>query len=499
MMKKLNQLDRGAGLLMPISSLPGSYGIGTLGKHAYDFVDFAVQSGYTYWQVLPVGATSYGDSPYQSFSAFAGNPYFIDLDTLAEEGLLSEKDISAYFWGDLEDDIDYAVIFENRFAVLKLAFQNSNHKDSEEYKQFLTETQYWLDDYSLYMALKCHNGHKSWKEWQEDIKFRKPEAVMKYQMQLKPQIEFWKFCQFKFRQQWMRLKAYTNQQGIKLIGDIPLYVASDSADVWVNKDSFEIDKSGDEISIAGVPPDMFSETGQRWGNPIYNWSEMDETDFSWWRQRMKANAMFYDVIRVDHFIGIVNYWSIPAECETAIGGRWKIGPGEKLTKVISESIGNASIIAEDLGVLTKPVIELIDKTGYPGMKIIEFGLDGPVDNVYLPHNYTTNNIVAYLGTHDNDTLVGYLASRTRTQRRWIREYYGAKRDKELPDIIIRSLFSSVADVVILQVQDLLKLDSRARMNLPSTVGNNWRWRMSKEQYKKIDAEYYKKLCNIYNR
>lgn len=499
MRKKFKQLDRGAGLLMPVSSLPGNYGIGTLGKHAYELVDFIRENGYKYWQVLPVGPTSFGDSPYQSFSAFAGNPYFIDLDTLIEEGLLTKEEVTAYHWGDTEDDIDYAAVYEARFKVLKEAFKRSNHRQSKEYQTFLEDTSYWLEDYSLYMAVKGVFENRPWQLWDKEIKFHEPKAVEEYKQKLSDEIEFWKFCQFKFREQWLKLKEYANKQEIKIIGDIPLYVAMDSSDVWVHSEYFELDEERKEINIAGVPPDMFSETGQRWGNPIYNWASMEESDFIWWRERMKANAGFYDVIRIDHFIGIVNYWSIPAECPTAMDGEWKKGPGEKLTNIITESIGEAGIIAEDLGVLTKPVIDLIKKTGFPGMKIIEFGLDGPADNPYLPHNYSTNNIIAYIGTHDNETLVGYLKGKTKKEKRYIKEYYDVRTEKELPDVIIRSLFSCIANVVIVQMQDLLKLDNAARTNFPSTVGCNWRWRIKKEQYQEIDTQYYKKLCEIYDR
>ena len=499
MKKKSKQLNRGAGILMPVSSLPGNYGIGTLGRHAYEFVDFVKKNGFSYWQVLPVGPTSFGDSPYQSFSAFAGNPYFIDLDTLVQEGLLTNEEIEIYEWGEVENDIDYAVIYHNRFKVLRKAFERSTHKDTKKYQTFLLNTKYWLEDYSLYMSIKGTFENKSWQEWEEGIRFHRPEKVKEYEEKLADEIEFWKFCQFKFREQWMKLKTYANEQGIKIIGDIPLYVAMDSSDVWVHSEYFQLDINREEVNIAGVPPDIFSATGQRWGNPIYDWEAIEKNDFSWWKERMKANAEFYDIIRIDHFIGIVNYWSIPAECPTAIGGEWKKGPGEKLTKVISESIGDSGIIAEDLGVLTKPVIDLIQKTGFPGMKIIQFGLDGPEDSPYLPSNYSSNNIIAYIGTHDNETLIGYLNGRTKKQKKFIRDYYGVKKTKELPDSIIRSLFSCIANVVIIQMQDLLKLDNLARTNFPSTVGCNWRWRMTDSQYEQIDTTYYWNLCKIYDR
>ncbi len=492
-------LERGAGILMPISALPGPYGIGTLGKSAYDFADFAAESGFRYWQVLPVGPTSFGDSPYQSFSAFAGNPYYIDLDYLIEEGLLKKEEADEKEFGADGEDIDYASIFHHRFEVLKLAYGRSSHKTTKEYKAYVKESEFWLEDYSFYMAVKFHFGNHAWQEWDEDIRLRTPESVEHYKGLLAQEIDFWKFCQFKFREQWNRLKTYVNGLGLKFIGDIPLYVSMDSADVWVHRELFELDEDCEPIHIAGVPPDAFSDDGQRWGNPLYRWDVMEKQDFLWWRERMKANASLYDIIRIDHFIGIVNYWSIAADCPTAIDGEWKKGPGEKLMKAVAESIGNAGIIAEDLGVLTKPVKDLIAKLGYPGMKIIEFGLDCKPDNDYLPHNYASSNIVAYIGTHDNETLAGFLKNCSGEQLEKILDYFGASTLKELPDKIIRSLFACVADVAIVQTQDLLGLDNAARTNLPSTVGLNWRWRATKEQLAGIDTEYYRKLCWMYNR
>lgn len=496
---KNGNLERGAGILMPISALPGAYGIGTLGKNAYRFADMAAKSGYRYWQVLPVGPTSYGDSPYQSFSAFAGNPYFVDLEVLMEEGLLTRAEAEACDFGSDVSDIDYAAIFDNRFKLLQKAFRRSNHKQSAEYQSFVKENAFWLEDYSFYMAVKFHFDCRSWQEWEDDIKLRRPEAVEKYQKLLAEEIDFWRFCQFKFREQWKKLKKYVNDLGMKFIGDIPLYVAMDSSDVWVHKDLFELDEDCEPIHIAGVPPDAFSDDGQRWGNPLYRWDRMEQQDFDWWRERMKANASLYDVIRIDHFIGIVNYWSIAADCETAIDGEWKKGPGEKLMKAVTESIGDAGIIAEDLGVLTPPVRELIAKLGFPGMKIIEFGLDCEPENDYLPHNYNTSNIVAYIGTHDNETLVGFLKNASEEQLEKIEDYFGAESMEDLPDKMIRSLFACVADVAIVQTQDLLKLDNRARTNLPSTVGTNWRFRATWEQLDRIDTAYYHKLCRMYNR
>lgn len=496
---KRQEFNRGAGILMPISALPSPYGIGTLGEEAYYFVDFLKKAGCSYWQVLPVGPTSYGDSPYQSFSAFAGNQYFIDLDYLVEEGLLMPEEIKELKWQEKEDCIDYAGLYQLRFTVLKKAFQRSEHADTGEYKEFCENNRYWLQDYSLYMAVKEHFSSREWLSWDEDIKMRQPEAIEAYGKLLEEEIRFWKFCQYKFRKQWDRLKTYANGKGIQIIGDIPLYVSGDSADVWVHGDLFELDERKNPINVAGVPPDAFSETGQRWGNPLYRWDVMEEKDFEWWKERMKISSELYDIIRIDHFIGVVNYFSIPSSCDTAKDGQWRMGPGRKLTDTIAASIGNAKIIAEDLGVITPNVRELINETGYPGMKIIEFGLDGPVDNEYLPHNFKTSNLIAYTGTHDNETLVGYLNGRSKEQLDFICRYFGVSKKEELPDAIIRNLYSCVADVVIVQMQDWLRLDNTARMNYPSTIGGNWKWRMTKDQYKELNVERFIEYAYLYAR
>ncbi len=492
------QLKRGAGVLMPISSLPNEFGIGSLGKEAYEYADFVRKMGFSYWQVLPVGPTSFGDSPYQSFSAFAGNPYFISLSQLKEEGLLQEEELEEYRIIS-SDTIDYAQIYQTRFDILKKAFLRSRHYEESEFKEFCEENTYWLDDYCLYMAVKNASFNQQWSLWEEDIKFRKPEALKRQEKELEEEIAFYRFLQYKFRMQWDALKQYVNSLGIQLIGDIPLYVAMDSADVWVHPNLFELDENLKEVNIAGVPPDIFSEDGQRWGNPIYNWAHMEQQNFDWWRRRMQASASLYDVIRIDHFIGIVNYWSIPAENKTAVGGQWKNGPGEKLVKVINESIGNAKIIAEDLGVMTPEVKRVMKKAGYPGMKVLEFGLDGNAANDYLPHNYTTNNIITYIGTHDNETLVGFLNGKKRKDISKLLSFFNIRKRSMLPQAIIRSMFASISNVVMIQMQDLLFLDNKARMNYPSTLGGNWIWRMQKEQYALIDTIYYKKLCEMYNR
>lgn len=499
MTKKNTELTRGAGLLLPVSSLPSPYGIGAFGKAGFDFVDLLVKAKQKYWQVLPLGPTSYGDSPYQSFSAFAGNPYFIDLDTLISEGLLEQSEVDEHFWGDEEDKVDYEAIYNSRFVILKKAFGRSNHQTKEEYIQFCNENSYWIDDYSLYMAIKNHFDNKEWLLWDEDIRFRKTNTVKKYEKELSEDVDFWKFCQFKFYQQWFKLKAYANEKGIQIIGDIPLYVAMDSSDVWVHGDLFELDERKKPINIAGVPPDCFSETGQRWGNPLYDWDKMEQDDFDWWRKRMQASAKLYDVVRIDHFIGIVRYFRIPAECETAEYGKYKNGPGKKLTKVIEESIGEAKIIAEDLGVIIPSVRKLMDSTGFPGMKILQFAFNSGSDNEYLPHNYNSSNTVVYGGTHDNQTMVGYLKTIGKAEEEYALEYLGVKRKKDIPDAVIKVAYASNAAVAVFQVQDILKLDDSARMNLPSSLGGNWQWRMKEGQLTEECIKWLNKLAGTYGR
>lgn len=496
--KKDRALKRGAGLLLPISSLPSPYGIGTLGKEAYKFVDYLVEAGQKYWQVLPVGPTSYGDSPYQSFSAFAGNPYFIDLDYLVEEGLITKAQIKKFPWGDNAEYIDYATVYGSRFQILRMAFNNSTYAETKEYAQFEKDNEYWLDDYSLYMAVKFKFDNQEWSKWDYDIKARQPEAIDRYKEELKDDIAFWKFCQFKFFEQWNKLRVYANESGIEIIGDIPIYVAMDSADVWAHKDLFELDEDFEQINVAGVPPDAFSEDGQLWGNPLYNWNRMEECDFEWWKQRMASNSKIYDYIRIDHFIGVVNYYSIEAGCLNAKEGVWRQGPGKKLTDAIDSAIGDAKIIAEDLGIVSPAVRELLAETGYPGMNIIEFAFDGGPTNSHLPHNYKPNSLV-YGGTHDNETVVGYFSSRSAADLKYAYKYLGVTKKSEIPAAVLKAAYASVAAIAIFQVQDILELGNEARMNTPSTVGDNWKWRMLKGSLTKKKAKELKELAEFYAR
>lgn len=491
------ELTRGAGILMPVSSLPSKYGIGTLGKAAYDFVDDLVRAGQKYWQVLPIGPTSFGDSPYQSFSTYAGNPYFIDLDLLIEEGLLQRQEVETIRWYEKEDQVSYELLWEYRYSVLKAAFERSDHEKTKEYRDFMEREKDWISSYSLYMACKEHFGNREWLSWKKDIRDRKMEALISYQVMLEKEIRFWEFVQYKFWQQWDRLHAYANEKGIQIIGDIPIYVALDSADVWVHPEQFLLDENHEPTVVAGCPPDAFSDEGQKWGNPIYDWERMEREDFAWWKKRIRAAARCYDVIRIDHFIGIVRYYKIPVN-ESAKKGSFAWGPGLKLLKALDESIGEAKIIAEDLGVLVPEVGEILQKSGYPGMKVLEFAFDGKRENPYLPHNYPKNCVV-YGGTHDNDTLEGYYDMLSKENRAYAMAYCQVKRKKKLTDAIIRIGYASVANTVIFQMQDILKKNNNARMNYPSTIGTNWRWRMKSQEFTTKKQKRLAKLANIYGR
>ena len=492
------ELDRGAGILLPISSLPSPYGIGTLGAKAYEFVDTLRMAGQTYWQVLPVGPTSYGDSPYQSFSAFAGNPYFIDLDILIEEGLLDRAEVENTYWGGNPEYVEYDVIYNARFAILKKAFLASNHKDTPEYKEFLKENEDWINDFGVFMAVKASYDNKDWLTWEDDIRSHKATAIKKYQKELAEEIDFYIFMQFKFYEQWGKLKAYANKKGIKIIGDIPIYVALDSADVWANPKQFQLDKEGKPVNVAGCPPDAFSDYGQKWGNPLYDWKAMEKDGFTWWKKRMSSSAKLYDVIRIDHFIGIARYYNIPVD-GVPVDGFFTPGPGMKLINAIDEAIdGRAQVIAEDLGVVVPEVTELIKASEYPGMKVFQFGFGGDANGEHCFHNHAKNYVV-YIGTHDNDTIQGYLEKASDRELEYMKKYLGVNSDDQIIDSMLRHLYMSVADTVIVQMQDLLHKNNYARMNLPSTIGTNWKWRMQEGEFSKDIRNNLRELSKLYGR
>lgn len=489
---------RASGILLPVSSIPSAYGIGTFSKEAYEFVDFLKEAGQAYWQILPLGPTGYGDSPYQSFSTFAGNPYYIDLEELIEAGYITKEQCDNCDWGGSEAYVDYEKIYLSRFKILKEAFKNSKIENSSEFKNFVKENDFWLADYALYMAVKDYFKGKSWSEWDEDIRLREKSALDKYGELLEEEILCYEFQQYLFSDQWTRLKAYANENGVSIIGDIPIYVAFDSADAWANPELFQFDENSMPTGVAGCPPDSFSATGQLWGNPLYRWDYHKETGYAWWMQRISYCYKLYDVVRIDHFRGFDEYYNIPFGDLTAEFGKWEKGPGYDLFKVMKEKIGNKPVIAEDLGFLTPSVIKLVKKTGYPGMKILQFAFDSREESDYLPHNYSTNSVV-YTGTHDNDTTMGWYQTANRNDRSFAKRYLNIRSNKDMVWNFIRAAVSSVSDTAIIPVQDYLALGSEARINIPSTLGNNWKWRMVKGQLNRELADKIYKMCKLYGR
>lgn len=490
-------MERSSGILMHISSLPSKYGIGTFGKEAFEFVDFLKKGGQEYWQILPLGQTSYGDSPYQSFSAFAGNPYFIDFDILEEEGLLSKEDYVNLDYGLDENKVDYAKLFINRYKVLRKAFENSKNENIEEFKKFKLENKFWLEDYSLYMAVKNHFKLVSWQEWDDDIRLRKKSALEHYRTILEEEIEYWSFLQYLFFKQWNRLKKYANDNGIKIIGDIPIYVAEDSADVWSNPKYFNLDENLVPKTVAGVPPDAFTEDGQLWGNPIYNWDNLEKDGYSWWIDRMRESFKLYDVVRIDHFRGFESYYEVPYGNKTAKIGKWKKGPDVKLFNAIKDALGEVKIIAEDLGYMTEAVIKMREATGFPGMRILQFAF-GDGDSQDLPHNYP-ENCVAYTGTHDNETIMGWYNSVGEKERKKAIKYLNLTYDEGIAQGMLRGIWGSKAYLAIATMQDLLSLGKEARMNIPSTLGGNWTWRASRKDINDKLAEKLFEMTKLYGR
>lgn len=495
-------MDRNSGIIMHISSLPGKYGIGTLGKEAYEFADFLKKSGQRYWQILPLGPTSFGDSPYQSFSAFAGNPYFIDFDILKEKGVLKLEDYVNVNFGKDDEEIDFQLIFNEKMKILRKAFANFKlEKDLDnEFEKFKSDNSFWLENYALYMSIKQEFDLKSWQEWDDDIKWRKPEAIEMYKKKLNDEIEFWNFIQYEFFNEWNELKNYVNKAGVEIIGDMPIYVSEDSADVWSNPEAFLIDKKTlKPLKVAGCPPDIFSDTGQLWGNPIYDWDYMKKTSYRWWIDRVRESLKIYDWLRIDHFKGFESYYSISYGESTAKNGKWVKGPGMKIFDAIRKALGDVNIIAEDLGTLTDETIKLRDDNNFPGMKILTFAFDSDSSNPFLPHNYE-KNFIAYTGTHDNDTVRGWLEKTApKDQVKKAIEYLNLNEEEGYNWGIIRGAWSSVANVSIAQMQDFLNLGNEARMNMPSTLGCNWKWRAKKTAFTNELAERIYNMTEMYGR
>lgn len=494
--------ERSAGILLHPTSLPGKYGIGTIGKSAFNFIDFLAASGQTLWQVFPLGPTGYGDSPYQSFSTFAGNPLLIDFDMLKEDGLLSQNDLDNFPQFD-ETKIDFGELIKSKNNLLSLAFKNYNSVNGDfvnECGDFCTENSDWLNDYALFMAVKEYHGGKLWTEWEEDIAFRKKGAIQKWNEKLKYQIEYHRFLQFTFYKQWNKLKSYANNKGIKIIGDIPIFIAYDSSDLWANKHYFTVNKKGELKTVAGVPPDYFSETGQLWGNPLYKWDEMEKDNFVWWKKRIIKTLETVDIVRIDHFRGLDAFWEIPGDAPTAQTGKWVKAPGRKLFKAIKKELGDLPIIAEDLGVITKSVEELRDYFEFPGMKILQFAFGENGDKNFLPHNYVKNCVV-YTGSHDNDTTKGFFENERQNNTSvydWAQKYLNYYGD-DITSELIRVAYASVANMVIIPMQDILGLGSEARMNYPGKLGGNWTWRFKWDQVNNNLPNIYKFLSEVYER
>jgi 4-alpha-glucanotransferase len=487
---------RSSGILLPVFSLPSPYGIGTLGQAAYDFVDFLSAAGQRYWQVLPIGPTSYGDSPYQSFSTFAGNPYFIDLDFLKLKGLLTKEEIAAHTKDEPGAEIDYAFLFENRFTLLKMAYGRF-HKPGD-FEKFCEAQKSWLFDYALFMAIKAENGHISWQEWQKALKLREEKAIESAKKRLKNEIGFYVFLQYLFFTQWAALKKYAKKKGVKLIGDTPIYVAMDSADTWTNPALFMLDENLAPTFVAGCPPDYFSATGQLWGNPLYAWSEHEKMGFAWWVTRIQAAFDFFDVLRIDHFRGFASFYAIPFGNETAEIGAWETGPRIKLFSAIKAKIKRPAIIAEDLGFLTEDVFELLSKTAFPGMRVIQFGFDPYKDSTHLPHHYPKKAVV-YTGTHDNTTVNGWMDAASPKEKAFAKKYLALSKREGYGFGFLRGAWASVADTAIAPMQDALELDETARINTPSTLGGNWIWRLKGNECTCALADKLKEITLRYGR
>lgn len=486
-------MERSSGILMPIFSLPSKYGIGTLGKEAYHFADFLEKSRQKYWQVLPLGPTGYGNSPYASFSSFAGNAYLIDLDLLIEDGLLERDYVESFDWGDDPETIDYGKIEKNRREVLRKAFENGFQRDRSEVDAFVADN-FWAEDYAMFRALRDHFDESLWINWEEPIRLRRPEAVEQYKRLLRTEIDYYLYIQFLFSKQWNAFRDYVHSCGIKIIGDLPIYVPMDSADTWREPQFFQLDRENIPTCVAGVPPDYFAKDGQLWGNPLYDWDAMQRDGYGWWIRRVEGASKKYDVIRIDHFRAFESYWAVPYGETTAKNGQWRKGPGMDLVKVLRDWFYNLDFIAEDLGDLTPDVHRLVEDSGFPGMNVLEFAFSPDASSKYLPH-YNSENSVCYVGTHDNDTARGWLEDEEvdAANKLFASKYLGLNDQEDRSVGMIRGGMVSPAWLFVAQMQDWLGLGSEARMNIPGTATRNWRWRMlpgkDSEALAKEIAEY----------
>ena len=489
---------RECGVLMPISSLPGPYGIGGFGKEAYKFVDFLVRAGQQVWQILPLSPTGFGDSPYQSCSAFAGNPYFIDLDTLAKEGLLKKAEYTKINWGKKADKVDYSALYENRYKVLRLAYNRFVVFPPDDYYTFCFLNEEWLEDYALYMTIKQRMEMRCWREWPESLRRRDPETLEEVKRQNREEIGFWKFLQYEFTRQWLALKSYANEKGIEILGDLPIYVAADSADAWAGGDLFEVDEDGAPLRVAGCPPDYFAVDGQLWGNPIYDWKRHEETGYAWWISRVRHSLKLYDRIRIDHFRAFDTYYAIPGDAETARVGTWEIGPGMKLFNALKEALGELPIVAEDLGLMFDSVRKLLKDSGYPGMKVLQFAFDPSCDSEYLPHNHPENS-VAYPGTHDNATAVEWVKTASKAELKKAKAYLGLSKEEGYAMGLIRGTLQSPARLAVIPAADWLGLGAEARLNTPGVASGNWQWRAKNGAFTAALAKKVRNDCALFGR
>jgi len=482
---------RSSGILMHISSLPGEYGIGDFGKEAYKFVDFLEKTKQKNWQVLPLGITGFGDSPYQSFSAFAGNPYFIDLDEFIKKGYLKKQEIVNHNLGDNPKRVNYGLLFKNKMKLLRMAYENSKFELKNTLKDYY-EKENWLREFALFMAIKNHHDNKSWLYWDENFKDKNSKEVLEFENENQDEVYFWVFTQYCFLKQWLDLKSYANIKGINIIGDLPIYIAEDSSDMWGDTDLFHLDKNFFPKTVAGVPPDEFSDKGQLWGNPLYDWDAMEKDKYKWWIKRFEHSFKLYDILRIDHFRGFESYWEVDYDREDAVIGQWTKGPGMKLFAKVEKELGKLNILAEDLGIITDEVRKLLKDTGFPGMKILQHAFDSKGESEHVPHLYNKNTVV-YTGTHDNSTIKGWFENLPKDDMEYAIRYLKLNYDEGLNWGIIRGAWSSVAYLAITTMQDILNYGDSATMNRPSTVGNNWVWRMEESE---ISDEVIKRLRDL---
>jgi 4-alpha-glucanotransferase len=488
---------RESGILMHITSLPGPYGVGTMGKQAYAFVDFLKDAGQSCWQILPLNPTGYGDSPYQSCSTFAGNHYLIDLENLINEGLLYREEVDSIQWNWNDNKTDYGLLYNNRLNVLRKAYSRFN--GSEDFDRFCNENADWLPDFALFMALKAKTGGKPWYQWEDGLKYRNADAMNAVRAELAEEIRFYCFVQFKFFQQWYWLRSYANNKGIKIIGDVPIYVPYDSVEAWANPEFFQFNERLDPVSVAGCPPDAFSADGQLWGNPLYRWDVMAQDGYRWWIRRLAAAGRLYDIVRMDHFRGFEAYWSVPFTAATAKDGQWVKGPGMDFMNTVKRDLPWLKLIAEDLGFLTQEVLDLRDESGFPGMKVLEFAFDSREPSEYLPHTYTANS-VCYVGTHDNMTMRQWFDTADKDAVEYASEYMCLNEQEGLVWGTIRTAMSSVSEQCVVQLQDYLDLGADARMNFPGTCdGTNWTWRALDGVLTEELAAKIRKLTTLYGR